>query len=395
MRSEAILRVDSRIIEIDAVDGILAESLRAAGYAKHLTVVRDERRQRAISDARPDLSEHIAVSAHRRVVRQNNADVLILHGWSALFAWRWRDIRHARLVALPWTASPLCWFAVLIWLYQWSLGRLAWPVVVRPTRVANLTCGRRNEATTLLVSRVRRPRPYGGARRFIPHAQGIEGFLHCLHASGVRHAVLRWFEHLPQLPAGEDIDSLVDDESLDAVHAMLDAAPGIQPIDVYSVTGLPGADFRAMPYFPPYLAEQLLDAPCASVNFVVCRRRANTFSALHIMRFITKALHREFRHAFDDVADLSRITIIRTSFRGLRGNLKSTFQLHWRISTPILTRRAGGRRMTCSFACRAAIAGFAHCSAGRKKVRQPTIVWRFFSFARRHCAGEELTGQRD
>ncbi len=84
MRAEAILQVDSRIIEIDAVDGILAESLRAAGYTKHLTVVRDECRQRAISDAHPDLSDHIAVSTPRRVVRQNNADVLILHGWSAL-----------------------------------------------------------------------------------------------------------------------------------------------------------------------------------------------------------------------------------------------------------------------------------------------------------------------
>jgi hypothetical protein len=257
---------ESRIIEIGAVDGALAESLRAAGYAKHLLVVRDERRRRAIVNARPEVADHIAISASRRVVQQNNADVLVLHGWLALFAWRWRNIRHARFVALPWTGSPLCWFAALIWFCQWLLGRLAWPHIVRPKRVANATHFRSTARATLLVFRVRRPRPHTGARHFIPHAQGVENFLRGLDANGIRHAVLRWFERLPQLPAGEDIDLLVDDEGLAAVHALLDAAPGIQPIDVYSVTGLPGADFRAMPYFPPFLAEELLDR-------AVCQRQ--------------------------------------------------------------------------------------------------------------------------
>jgi hypothetical protein len=259
MPLDDICPADSRLIEFDAPNGTLAESLRAAGFVNHLIVVCDEGLRRAIVRAHPLLCSSIALSVSPRVVRQNNADVLILHGWSALQVRRWRNVRHARYVVLPWTGSPLCWFAVLIWFWQWALGRLAWPRFVSAKRIVQDRQGRGVLEPRLLVCRNRRPRPHQGARRYVPHALGIEGFLRCLETGGVRHAVLRWFEKLPNLPVGEDIDLLVDDAALESVHAILEAGPGIQPIDVYSVTGLPGADYRAMPYYPPYLAEQLLD----------------------------------------------------------------------------------------------------------------------------------------
>ena len=63
-----------------------------------------------------------------------------------------------------------------------------------------------------------------------------------------------------------------------SVRAILDEGPGIQPVDLYSVTGLPGADFRSMPYFPPYLADELLDRAVDSPRIVSgCRRRASIF----------------------------------------------------------------------------------------------------------------------
>jgi hypothetical protein len=259
MPLDDIWPADSRVIEFDAPNGTLGGSLRAAGYAKQLIVVRDEGRRRAIVRTHPLLDGSIALSVSRRVVRQNNADVLILHGWSALSVWRWRNFRHARYMVLPWTGSPLCWFAVLIWFWQWALGRLAWPRFVSAKRIVQDRQRRCVLESRLLVCRNRRPRPHQGARRYIPHALGIEGFLRRVETSGVRHAVLRWFEQLPKLPAGEDLDLLVDDAGLESIHGILDAGPGIQPIDVYSVTGLPGADLRSMPYYPPYLAEQLLD----------------------------------------------------------------------------------------------------------------------------------------
>jgi hypothetical protein len=176
---------------------------------------------------------------------------LILNGWSGLSLGQSRTVRHARWVALKLAPAPLCWLAILLGLMQCALGRMAWPRIV--------SCNGANYGMTLMAFRVRRPRPHTGVRRFIPHQLGGEGFLRRLNSLDCRIVVLRWFETLPQLPPGEDLDLLVEDAKLEDVRAILDEGPGIAPVDLYSVTGLPGSDFRSMPYFPPYLAEQLLD----------------------------------------------------------------------------------------------------------------------------------------
>ena len=46
--------------------------------------------------------------------------------------------------------------------------------------------------------------------------------------------------------------------NLTAVRELLDSGPGVQAVDLYSVCGAPGADYQKLPYYPPYLAEQLL-----------------------------------------------------------------------------------------------------------------------------------------
>ena len=258
-----------RIIEIDAADGALGSCLGSAGYTKYLAVAHGEQRRRALAKTHAALDGCVTAATSRRVVRHNNADVLILNGWSGVALGRFRSVRHAQYVALPIVATPLCWLAVIAGFLQWMVGRLAWPKLVRWRGSEESADGSRLASGTLLVFRVRRPRPNQSVRRFIPHRLGVAGFLRQLEANGVRHAVLRWFEDLPQWPIGEDVDLLVDDRGLESVCTLLDDGPGIQPIDVYSVTGLPGADFRAMPYFPPYLAEELLDR--AVVHAGICR----------------------------------------------------------------------------------------------------------------------------
>jgi hypothetical protein len=73
--------------------------------------------------------------------------------------------------------------------------------------------------------------------------------------------VLRWFETLPEVDPGEDIDILVADEDLDAVGTLLTCPvipPRRQKFDVYTVSGLPGSDFRGIPYYTADLAKALL-----------------------------------------------------------------------------------------------------------------------------------------
>ncbi len=241
----------AHIVEINPVDGALGARLLAAGCARYLAVANSARRRDAVCDKHPALAGRVTVAARSGAVRQNNAEVLILGGPSALHVGTFRSVRHARHVAFPLSLTPHFGLSLQLALLQCALGRFALP------RIVSIDGSRSGQK--LLVLRVRRPRPHSGARRFIPHALGVEGFLRRLQSSNVRHAVLRWFETLPRLAAGEDVDLLVDDADLKRVRALLDAGPGVQPLDLYSATGLPGADYRKMPYFPPYLADELLE----------------------------------------------------------------------------------------------------------------------------------------
>ncbi|MEX2091562.1 MAG: hypothetical protein WD971_02740 [Pirellulales bacterium] len=236
---------NARIIEFGVRDGVVGDQLVADGL-QYLGVVDHERQAERLMARHPRIQSHLTVCRGPNRVRQNNADVLILDGGAAANLRRFRNFRHAKYVACPLRDGPLLLWTILFWLGQFLLLRLAWPRLVRV-------------GTTRLISfRIRRPRPYTATRRFIPHPLGIEGFFAQLRAIGLQHAVLRWFESLPRIPVGEDLDLLVDDESLSAVHALLDSGPGLQAVDLYSVGGAPGADYQKLPYYPPYLAEQLL-----------------------------------------------------------------------------------------------------------------------------------------
>src|SRR5262249_40230422 len=154
---------------------------------------------------------------------------------------RYRNIRHASFVAVPLEPGPLMSVALMFGLLQFLLGRLAWPRIVLAGNGAT-------SSSAFVLYGVRRPRPHKGTRRFIPHWLGVAGFLDGLVRANSRHAVLRWFETLPEVAVGEDLDLLVDDAALADVRDVLDSSPGLQPIDVYSVNGAPGADYRDMPY---------------------------------------------------------------------------------------------------------------------------------------------------
>jgi len=236
---------DARIIEFGLRDGAVGVRLVAAGF-RYLGVVESDKHAARIALRHPRLKDHLAICRQPNRVRQNNADVLLLGGSTAAHLRRFRNVRHAKYVVCPLHKGPLLLWTTLFWLGQFLLGRLAWPQIVRAGN------------TRLISFRNRRPRPYTATRRFIPHRLGIAGFFRELRTREVPSVVLRWFERLPLLPAGEDLDLLVDDKSLAAVRELLDSGPGVQAVDLYSACGAPGADYRKLPYYPPSLAKQLL-----------------------------------------------------------------------------------------------------------------------------------------
>ena len=131
-------------------------------------------------------------------------------------------------------------FAALACLVNLLLRRFCWTGIVRCRTAAG-------PSQYLVVFSVRRRKGHDAARCYVPHALGMSRFLKRLAQQQIRCAVLRWFDSLPDLPPGEDLDLLVDDDGLADVRAILNEGPGIQPCDLYSVTGLPGSDFRKMP----------------------------------------------------------------------------------------------------------------------------------------------------
>jgi len=243
MQTKAPWPLDANIIEFDPPNGLLACSLVKGGYENYLAVVRADTFPES-----PALASRLIVSAEPGRVRKNNADVLILHGRAALAMGAWRSVRHSQWIALPWTIHPMMILAILMGLVQWALGRCERPSIFQ----LGESIGQR-----FIVWRVRR-RAAPAVRQYIPQRLGVEQFFGTLRGSDHRHVVLRWFESFPAVAPGEDIDILIDDLALEFVRGLLKSGPGVQPIDVYTVTGLPGSDFRGLPYYAPPLAEQLL-----------------------------------------------------------------------------------------------------------------------------------------
>ena len=115
------------------------------------------------------------------------------------------------------------------------------------------------EFTTAMGGRMvgifRRPK----ARRYLPKNVDLQTFFRELNNRDVRYVVLRWFETLPELSPGEDVDLLVDDDDVDLIAPLLNGSKtnGI-PFDVYAARGLVGFTYHGLPYFEPSVASAIL-----------------------------------------------------------------------------------------------------------------------------------------
>ena len=101
-----------------------------------------------------------------------------------------------------------------------------------------------------------------GARRHLAPGLDLDEFFGRLKEHEVDYVVLRWFDALPHVDPGEDIDLLVADDDLAFVHSLMGSGPTLrrtQKFDVYSVSGLPGSQFRGVPYYAPRFAAGLLE----------------------------------------------------------------------------------------------------------------------------------------
>ena len=87
------------------------------------------------------------------------------------------------------------------------------------------------------------------ARHYLSPLVGVENFFQELNKKNISYCILRWFNELPHIEENEDIDILVEDNDLTKVYSLIDRYPGIIPFDIYSKTGIPGSDFKSLPYW--------------------------------------------------------------------------------------------------------------------------------------------------
>ena len=96
-------------------------------------------------------------------------------------------------------------------------------------------------------------------RHYLSPLAGVEHFFQDLKNKNISYCIIRWFEDLPNIGDNEDVDILVEDNDLTKVYSLIDKKPGIIPFDIYSKTGIPGSDFKNLPYYVYSLAERVLE----------------------------------------------------------------------------------------------------------------------------------------
>lgn len=237
----------ARVLEIGAADGAVARALDGSGRAtRYLGLVPADRLEAVRSDVGDGLAHRVhPLTAADQAIR-NSTDVLVLRGpWSRVL-WAHRDLHHVRLLAVETSSGPRDLERRAAALAGRTIGRL------RPR--GRVVC----EGVHLDVYEVPRhgePAP----RTYFSPVWGAAGLAERLKDAGLRYAVLRWFESLPEIAPGEDLDILVADDDTDALRALLESEPGVRPVDLYSASGLDHSDFQGAAYYPPALATGLLD----------------------------------------------------------------------------------------------------------------------------------------
>lgn len=241
----SLLKPESRVIDVGVTDSRVAQRLADQGHERYLGLVVPDRLE-AVRREAGELRDRFHPLTSPSQTYRNSADVLILREPYVRRLWRVPDIRHVRHVVVDTatlTASAEAAAALSLGLVRRKL---------RP--LGTYTCG--SERFFVAKGPGRRP---ARARHYLSPVWGVQGFIRHAEDAGLHYAALRWFETLPELEPGEDLDILVADQHLDKLHELLAEEPGTIPVDVYSETGLSGADYQGVAYYPPPLARALLE----------------------------------------------------------------------------------------------------------------------------------------
>ncbi len=103
-------------------------------------------------------------------------------------------------------------------------------------------------------------KPQKAARVYIRKGIGRMEFFKTLNERKIDYVLLRWWENLPEIPEGEDMDILIRDSHRNLINDLLtfrDNGTGLK-CDVYTITGSNYGSHNNIPYFQSNLAHTLI-----------------------------------------------------------------------------------------------------------------------------------------
>ncbi|ANU27621.1 hypothetical protein I858_011555 [Planococcus versutus] len=231
-----------KILEYNAETSSLKKQLAFSGYENFI----------GICTQKPKISRdpNLYYTVEKTITYKNNANVLVINKADFL------DLKNAfhssaeLIVYMPLNIIDRASFLPL-WAYKMARKK-NWEFSFE-TFLDNT-----DKARTGIVFKRNYPQEKT-ARQYLSPELGIEGFFELLNKRQLEYVVLRWFDELPFLDLDEDVDLLVSDKHIELVRDLLNETVGILPFDIYSVGGLTGSNFKNIAYYPPYIAETIVD----------------------------------------------------------------------------------------------------------------------------------------
>ncbi|WP_422123838.1 hypothetical protein DHX103_03235 [Planococcus sp. X10-3] len=231
-----------KILHYNAVDTEMKEELHAKGFTNFLGIF--------IGNEASNNAQELYPEKDTNLIYKNNADILILENANFLHVKKAMRSGAEKIILKPRNGLTLLEGIALSALH--SLRGRKWGV-----QFHRFSDSQGQFYKAIILTRLHEKEQE--ARYYLSPAIGFDNFFLTLNNSGMRYVILRWFENIPFLDINEDVDLLVSDEDLEEVQNLLDERIGILPFDVYSVSGMSGSSFRYVSYYPPYLAEKILN----------------------------------------------------------------------------------------------------------------------------------------
>lgn len=231
-----------KVLEYNAETSCLKKQLAAFGYTNFLGICTENSKH----NRDPDLY----YADEKTLTYKNNAEVLIINNADFMDL---KNAFHSSADLICFIPSKVIDRASFLPLWAYKLARKKkWDFRFE-------TFGDIPEETRTAILFKRNHQKEKAARQYLSPETGLQNFFELLNERAIEYVVLRWFDELPFLDLDEDVDLLISDRHIERVRELLNEKVGILPFDIYSAGGLPGSNFHNIAYYPPYIAETILD----------------------------------------------------------------------------------------------------------------------------------------